>query len=77
MSRCVLLGLQTSMASMSLRAISFRQSDSVLSHPHRSAKGLSFSALRAQAALSTGRRSRSKNWLTLRYAFEWARPMKP
>ena len=54
-------------------------SDTVSSTPKPQVdpKALMLSRSRAQAALRTGVYSRSKKWLTLQYAFEWARPMKP
>ncbi len=61
--------------SMSLRPMSLRQSVSTSSQPQRSAKDFSCSALRPQAAFSTGWMGRSKKCCACFQALLWALPM--
>ena len=54
-SAWVLFGVQMSIASMSLRSMSFRQSVSNDSYCHFSANAFAFLGVRPQTALRTGR----------------------
>ena len=64
-SACESFGVTMSIASMSLRSMSFRQSVSVDSKPQLSAYALSFVASRPHAALRTGTSGVSKNFAAL------------
>jgi hypothetical protein len=76
-SLCVLFGVQMSIASMSLRSISFRQSVSTDSYPHLLANALDLLLVPRARRLQHRPVSQVEEILTFRYALECARPMKP
>src|SRR5215471_6619856 len=77
MDMCESPGVQMSMMSMSLRAMTSSQRVAYSSQPRRSAASLTFASVRPATTFITGSQGRSgMKRATCRQALEWARPMK-